>query len=273
MNSPHDLSLSIAALPVTISLGGLEQSSQRLIVERYAAFAVPERARAPRFELHIEPGPPFIPFQVGGSWQVRTTASEGRIEFESHLEKGWIDISGGEGSLVMRPEGNPENFLRVLYAWLCLENDAVLLHAAGIVREGRGYVFFGPSGSGKTTVTRLSLDNTVLSDDLVILKREGDMVRVHGVPFRGDMPEAPRTNVSAVVQGLFMLVKGVDHRLTPVPQVEAAARLTACVPFVMADPANAARVLVTCASIVERMPVRALHFRPDSEFWRVIDGG
>ncbi len=56
----------------------------------------------------------------------------------------------------MRPGGNPENYLRVIYAWRCLEQGALLVHASGVIRRGRGFVFFGPSGSGKTTSARLS---------------------------------------------------------------------------------------------------------------------
>lgn len=272
VNAREELAICIAGMPMTLGLGDLNRDDRLKIAERYSAFATSEDRPNPGVTLEIEPGPPFIPFHAGSTWQIRTSERGGRIEFESHREQGWMDRMTGEGLLVMRPEGNPENFLRVMYAWLCLESDGLLLHAAGIVREERGYVFFGPSGSGKTTITRLSLDHTVLSDDLVILRREGEAVRVYGVPFRGDMPEAPRTNVSAELDGLLLLVKDSYHHITPVSTIEAVARLASCVPFVMTGPGNAARVMDICSSIQELMPVRALHFRPDSGFWRAIDG-
>lgn len=267
------LCISIAGMRITLLLGELGSADRARIVGRYADFAVADNRRTPSLQLRAEPGPPFVPFQNGVGWQIRTVARGNRIEFESHLEAGWIDRDTGQGSLVIRPEGNPENFLRVLYAWFCLENDAILLHAAGVIREGRGYVFFGPSGSGKTTISRLSLEQSVLSDDLVILKRHDGIIRVYGVPFRGDLPEAPRANASADLDGLFMLVKDSDHRIAYVPHFEAVAHLTSCVPFVTSDRENAERVIDICAMIEERTPVRALHFRPDPGFWRVIDEG
>lgn len=268
----YELGISIAGMPVALSLGNLDEATRRQIEDRYAAFAEDQNPRMPGVKIEIEPGPPFIPFRVGSSWEIRTSKRNGRIEFESHLEKGWINQTSGEGLLVMRPEGNPENFLRVLYAWLCLEDEGILLHASGVVREGRGFVFFGPSGSGKTTVSSLSLNYTVLSDDLVILKRKGKEVRVYGVPFRGELVEAPRANLSAELSGLYVLVKDSAHHLSPVPPFEAVARLTSCVPFVMTDSANSARVMEICGSIEARVPVQALHFLPDAGFWRVIDG-
>jgi hypothetical protein len=132
-------------------------------------------------------------------------------------------------------------------------------------------VFFGPSGSGKTTTARLSSAHTILSDDLVIIKKVAHQYRVFGVPFRGDLPEAPRTNASAELRGLFAIVKDTRHFLAPLALPEAVARLAQCVPFVMAQPETARRVTDICADLAARVPVRALHFRRDDGFWEIID--
>ena len=64
-----------------------------------------------------------------------------------------------------------ENFFRVLAAYRVQELGGAILHCAGIVRDGRAYLFLGRSGAGKTTVSRLSLAAglEVLSDDLNVL--------------------------------------------------------------------------------------------------------
>jgi hypothetical protein len=271
-HSTVSLNLSIADIPVTLRLYALDEPMRARILERYAAFMTPPSSAAISIDVHVEPGPEYIPFGLSSTWQIKSSMQACRLEFESHLENGWVDFGSGRGALTLRPTGDTENFLRVLYAWQCLERDALVLHSSGIIRQGQGYVFFGPSGSGKTTLSRLSLDHTVLSDDLVIVKKCGPAFRVYGVPFRGDMPEAPRTNAVADLRGLFMLVKASEHRVTPVPAPEAVARLSACVPFVMAQPANARRVAEFCAALAAAVPVRALHFRRDAGFWSVIDG-
>ena len=201
---------------------------------------------------------------------MRTRIEGGCIRFLSHEEQGWIDRAAGQGRLVMRPGGNPENFLRVLYAWLALTHSGLLLHACGVIRDGKGYVFCGYSGAGKSTVARLSRAYTILSDDLVIVRRAQGRFYVYGVPFRGGMAEAPRTNTCAPLHGLFTLHKAAAHAVAPLTCAEAVARVATCVPFVMAQPSTAARVMAICANLAVCVAVRGLHFRPDEGFWEVI---
>jgi hypothetical protein len=221
--------------------------------------------------LRVEAGAAYIPFD-SGTWQIRTQQRGTGVTFESHLERGWFDLAAQVGALTLRPTGDPENFLRVAYAQMGLARGTLLLHAAGVIRGGRGYVFFGPSGSGKTTVSNLSMDAVVLSDDLVMLRVDGERVRLFGVPFRGELIEAPRTNAHAELRALHLLVKDSEHRVAAVPESEAIARLCACVPFVLNEPQQAARVVALCAALERRVPIAALHFRRDAGFWEVVNG-
>lgn len=265
------ITLRIADLDTTLSLAECDVATRARLAEHYAAFIAPTGNAAPIIRVRVEPGEMFTPFHPSRLWQIHSTMRDGRLEFRSHFEAGWLDWNAGQGTLIMRPQGNPENFLRVVYAWRCLDADALLLHSSGIIRSGRGYVFFGPSGSGKTTITRLAQAHTILSDDLVIIKKQGARFRVYGVPFRGDLPEAPRTNAVADAYGIFALVKDTAHRVEALPAPEAVARLSACVPFVMAQPENARRVTAICAELHAAVPVRVLHFSRDNGFWEVID--
>ncbi len=268
----NTLSIRIAEIPVRLEFDGADAIRNK-IFDHYAAFAIPADAEnAVSIRVHEQPGDEYIPLNSSPEWQIHTHASNGRIEFESYHEKGWADRVTGQGELTLRPQADLENFLRVLYAWLCLDQSGLLLHASGIISEKKGYVFFGPSGSGKTTIARLSLDRIVLSDDLVAIRKRGDKFWVYGVPFRGDFPEASRTNADAELSGIFALVKDSQHCLKPLPLPEAIARLAACVPFVMTQTANSARVLETCSALAASVPVRALHFRQDVGFWELVRG-
>jgi hypothetical protein len=265
------LTICIADFPVTLVLADCDGPTRARITDHYSDFRIPAEPTTLSVHIRVEPGPDYIPLVPGATWQIRTAARDSRIEFESHFEKGWVDRAAGQGVLVVRPHGDIENFLRVLYAWFCVDHDSLLLHSCGIIRNGRGYVFFGPSGSGKTTTATLSSAHTILSDDLVIIKQVADRYRVFGVPFRGDLPEAPRTNASAELRGLFAIIKDTRHFLAPLALPEAVARLAQCVPFVMAQPETARRVTDICADLAVRVPVRALHFRRDDGFWEIID--
>ena len=110
----------------------------------------------------------------------------------------------------------------------------------------------------------------MLSDDLVMLGWEAGRAHVFGVPFRGEMIDAPRTNASAPLWGLYSPVKAAEHALLPLAPVDALARLTAVVPFVMEQPESASQVLGVCAALLAAVPAYALHFRKDSGFWPLL---
>jgi hypothetical protein len=271
-HSTQSFSFCIAGFPMTLDLTECDESVRLRLVERYGAFAAPTLAPVFSIRVRVESGGEYIPIEVGRNWQIRTLEHDGHIDFTSYYEQGWADRTTGRGELVMRPQGDMENFLRVLFAWLCIDHDGLLIHASGVIWQDKGYVFFGPSGSGKTTLARLSLDRTVLSDDLVIVKKDKGVFRLCGVPFRGDFPEAPRNNASANLRGLFALAKDEANFVVPLSKPEAAARLAACVPFVMTEAAQTLRVMMICAELAEQIGVQMLHFRRDTGFWEVIDG-
>lgn len=277
-----DLPIEIAGLAARLCGAQLPAAACRRIQAHYAGFTLGPAARSgaiPQIDLRLADGDPFLPFD-SDAWQVRSWLEAGRVHFVSHLESGWFDLVEGRGELTLRPNGNPENYLRVIYAWRCLNAGALLVHAGGVICDGRGWAFFGPSGAGKTTAVSLSPGACVLSDDLVILKSErapaqsgSAGVRVYGTPFRGDLPETPRQNASAELAGLFALEKAAEHAVAPLAAPLALARLAACIPFVMVQPASAGRALALCGEIVRRRSPQLLRFRRDPGFWSVINGG
>lgn len=254
---------------ITVALDIAEDGKRAAVGERYREFMV--AGGEPEVTIHVEvrDGASFLPMGPG-PFIIELTKDKSCLRYRSYYEAGWLDVDGGKAFLEMAPEAEIENFLRVLYSQLCERAGGLLLHAAGVIRNNQGYVLFGPSGSGKTTATRFSLAHTVLSDDMVIVKMQGNKARVYGVPFRGDFPEAPRVNRAADLHGLFSLVKAPEHRVTTVAAPLAIAQLSACLPFLMRDSQRASRALAICRQLNESVPVRALHFRPDAGFWRVI---
>lgn len=248
-----------------------EQVAYR-IRHRYAAFLDP--AASPRFVIRLEviPGALFIQPEPG-PWIIQSSYSQDELTYCSYTERGQINLKSGAGWLEMAPTAHVENFLRVAYAWLCLQNDGLLLHAAGAIRNGQGFVFFGPSGAGKTTTSRLAARTAdVVSDDLVIIRCDQGRCVLHGVPFKGELSDAPRANQSAPLAGLYRLRQDTGHYLETMPPMQAVAELAAASPFVVREPALSSRLLELCHRIAQAIPVQRLHFRRDDGFWQVIDG-
>lgn len=241
------------------------------IRSRYRDFLSTDRTTDLSIRIKVIPEAQYIEPKPG-PWIIETTFEESSLVYQSYFERGQIDFSSGLGFLEMAPEANIENFLRAGIAWLCVKNEAVLLHSAGVIRDGIGYVFFGPSGSGKTTTSRISAKSAdVVSDDLVIIRIEAGAINLYGVPFRGEMSDAPRANQSAPLRAIFRLRQDTGHFLEHVSHVTAVADLVASSPFVVQEMSLSDQLIELCTKIVKSVPVMALHFKRDAGFWKVID--
>ncbi len=262
--------LDIAGLCTTLDIADHAMRAQ--VRERYMPFVVRDAPSAMHVTVHVVSDARFVTPRKG-PWVIETAQVEERLTYRSYYDAGWMDFARGEAQLQIAPEATLENFLRVLYAHLVLHAGGLLLHAAGVVRNDDAFVFFGPSGSGKSTSARLSFDAgyTVLSDDLVIVRRCADRYRVYGVPFRGTEHVAPLTRADAELAGLFALRQSNAHVVMPLSSAEAVTQLVRVVPFVMSVPSASAQVIAQCTDVAQRVCVGALYFRKDVEFWRKID--
>ena len=267
------LEVRIAVADVCVALRVDDVEVAERIRARYSEFLAPDTPADFVIDVAVREGAQFVPMEPG-PWVINTTFHDDVLTFESYVEKGEVNLATGRGHLVMAPTGLIENFLRVLYAWCMIQAGGLLLHSAGVVKDGRTFLFFGASGSGKTTITRLSSQYTILSDDILIVKPVNGSFQAFGVPFRGgEMQDAPRTNTRAPLAGLYRLHKASEHRLAPLSPARAAAELASCAPFVVISPDTARRVLDLCTRLTSQVPVFELYFRKDPNFWRVIDGG
>ena len=265
--------LTIADLAVRLNVAALPARRRMGLHARYGGFLHPRaQQNAPAAALAMQeiPGDDFLPWHEHTPVPVRVRLVGDRLWVRSPWECGWLDLVHGSGAVTLRPRGDPENFLRVVYAWLCLQRGGLLLHACGLRADDRGYLFAGPSGAGKSTVAMLSPSATVLSDDLVIVRQVCGRYHVYGTPFHGSASAAPRHEGSACLAGIFFLVQAPDHALVPLDRATALAQVAAATPFVTTLPAGAALTLGVCARLVSQVAPQALHFRPDPGFWEVI---
>jgi hypothetical protein len=136
-------------------------------------------------------------------------------------------------------------------------------HAAGVVVQGRGVVFFGPSGAGKTTVASTS-PYPVLSDELVAVcpANAFDLVRSG---FWGEGGASGRTDPAPLAL-LVDLAKGPAFRLTRLRPAEAAGRVLASAPVPLAPPLWS-RALAVAADLVRRVPVFRMEWTPAEPPW------
>lgn len=171
------------------------------------------------------------------------------------------------------PSGAVENYLRWVAADLVLDRGSFILHASGLERDGRAYVFFGPSGAGKTTVVQLSPGLRVLSDDLVLLTRRDGAFEAACTPFSGSLAQVAKERGSFPVARVLHLRKALEDRTEPLSAARGAGALLAACPFV----GHGERRFGTLFPLVEELArepgVAELYFRKDASFWNAVLAG
>jgi hypothetical protein len=146
------------------------------------------------------------------------------------------------------------------------------LHGCGIVdRDGSGWLFVGHSGAGKSTLARLwsGRDVTVLSDDRIVVRPDGDGVRMYGTPWHGEAGFAVAT--SAPLAGVLVLEHGLDNRVEELSAVAAVAELMAraFVPYHDAEAVGTAVDVLT--RVATSLPCCRFQFTPDDLAVRCLE--
>jgi hypothetical protein len=276
-------SLSLTVGGVCIQLSGLTPRQRSTLEERYGVFCG-ERGCDPVMKVEVTrvPRPAFLQMTGKLEYYRVETRWEGEALLACSYEwAGWLDRSRGRGGLALAQvtETDPgafdrsvENFLRVAYAHAVIPSGGFLLHSAGLVRDARAWLFFGPSGSGKTTVTSLTPEALVLSDDLTMVLRSSEGgYRACSVPFRGLFAPRPESDQSWPVAGFFRLIQDRVNRIEEARGARAVGDLVGSLPFVTERSEIAGDVIDAVAAAVSRVPVFRLHFRKENTFWRLVE--
>jgi hypothetical protein len=234
--------------------------------------AVSEKMRPPRKAQRI-PGPDGEP----GDWWVEESQGEANLWFPRislwlrvllPFVKGEVTLSGATS---MSPV-QWRNVLRVLYFFGFLESEGLLLHASGLVRQNRAYVFPGVRAAGKTTVVRHSSGMSVLSDEVVAVRPGGrNKVPVaFGTPFYGDWGR-PGEKIRAAIQGLYFPVKSTANRLEPLTPQEMLTRLLPCIFSYTVFPSRLEKLFEYGFRLVSQVPGFSFYFKPGAEMWEALD--
>jgi hypothetical protein len=154
------------------------------------------------------------------------------------------------------------------------QGRGIILHACGIAREGEGTLFVGESGTGKSTLARMWAGERgieVLSDDRIIVRKQGDQFWMYGTPWHGDAKFASPKAVR--VERILFLKHGYRNSIERVKGFSLMSRLVQCSFPTHWDSKGMAFTLETFADLASRVPCHVLSFRPDRsavEFVRQI---
>jgi len=171
-----------------------------------------------------------------------------------------------------------EQFLYQVYYTLLHNQDprplSFLIHASGVIRKGNGFAFAGRSGSGKSTIASLSSQETVLNDEIVIVRKQNGGFQVRSTPFNGFFKN--KKNSSAPLKAVFLLEHAQENCLNPLSKSDFVGKfvreIVISTPLLSTNNKNVfSEMLDFCSQLVNEVPVYQLGFRPDRSFWDCID--
>ncbi len=265
--------LNIGAISVLIYSESHEFIAQTK--ERYANFIV--SGLAPSLQLEVD----ILPVQnlktnydqTPDSPDVRREGSKSRWTIKWQGLSGEFDLRSGKGKLSCSPGPSGINsFLRFVYSLILLKEPGFLVHASSLIRSGGGYIFPGKSNAGKTTITQLSPDATLLSDDISLIKIVTGVPVAFGTPFWGALAVGGE-NVSTTITGIYFPIKDNKNYVQKLSPRQALERLLPNVVFFASDSEFSKRLFNLCYDLVTKVPAHELHFLQEPLFWRCIDAG
>lgn len=245
-------------------------------------FAQTSDPAAPDVNLELNLVPHQEDPRVPNSLILTKTVTADGFDIADGLVRGHFDPVSGQGELhvktILTNGLMTRVFEQILYqafhsAVLRTGYDACLIHSAGVVRDGLGYLFVGPSDAGKSTIASLSLDATVLNDEMNLVEFGSDSPRIVTSPFNGHFTD--KSPGEAPLTAIILPDKGLEHRIEPVGSGFAAAAIATQVappvPLETGATAGTNTAMLDVASrLVGLVPVKRLVFLPDAGFWPVV---
>lgn len=150
---------------------------------------------------------------------------------------------------------------QVILSFFLADNMGGIIHSSGWLHDGRALLFPGVSGAGKSTIARLikgATGDTFLSDDRVVLSKQGSKIMASGTPWAGE--EGDALNMSAPLQGLFFIEKGTANYIKPLSPIESIRRLMPVLTVPWYDEVRVIRMMDFCDHLLKSVPVFSLTF-------------
>ncbi len=267
MSGAAALGIAIAGVGFAVHLPGADW--RPVLAERYAAFLAEPGAAAWRVVVRHEPGL--------GIADAQWIDHDGAVTaYRTYAHAGRFDLARREAEFSTPSPARAGPGLDRALAYICMQalprmGAGLLLHAAGVVREGMGAAFTGASGAGKTTVAGLAAGRgDVLCDENVVVGLGPRGPELWSTPFWGGSTPAGlvhRVNRRVPLAAIYVLEHAAGFHLARLAPAAAIMALLTTEKVATERPESAAAWLATAARLIAAAPVYRLGFRPTAELW------
>jgi hypothetical protein len=144
------------------------------------------------------------------------------------------------------------------------QGKGAIIHACGIERKGKGILFVGESGAGKSTLANMWAQEAgvdLLSDDRIIVRKNGERFWMYGTPWHGDAAFASPQGVP--VERMLFLRQGGVNSTKKIKGVDAVSRLITCSFLPHWDSQGMAFSMDLFTDLAAHIPCSEFTFKPD----------
>jgi len=228
-----------------------------------------------RLEHHIASPPDLVfdkdPFYTH-NWRLASAGDKKVLIVGPMPKKGKPDnlviFSNDYTSGVMYQKRVSELFRRFIDQFLVINllsrSMGFLLHASGVVWEGKGICFAGPSGSGKSTLLDLFKGEVpgdcLMNDDRLALRCAGNRWRVFGTPWYGESRVS--SSGSADLRALFFIRHSKHNYVRRMAASQICPRLMVLGLMPVWDPEATSGVLASFQNLIQNIPAFEFGFAP-----------
>lgn len=154
---------------------------------------------------------------------------------------------------------------QALLARLLADRRGCIIHSAGVILDGQGWLFIGHSEAGKTTTTRLlEKEAEILCDDRNIVRLLPDGYRLFGTWCHGDSPIVS-PNSAPLRAALFLKQSKENHLIKLSSRKEILRRILACSIRGFVDTGWLNHTLDFAEAISHDIPCFELHFNKKAD--------
>jgi hypothetical protein len=250
-------------------------------------YEVPDRDVLERFTTER---PADVVVHVGGDPGTRRGVAAGlrpvtsvdhaarTIDFEVYSWAARLDLDRRVVDVAMardQARAFPHVLAVVVQVYTAYLQRGLLLHASAVVRDGRAVVFAARSETGKTTVARISRDLgcPVITEEMACVVGLQDLAgpTVRVLPLREKEDLLVKEPLEAQLGAVYWLAQATGTRIESLSLPEQVKHVAMATAIGVRDTLLMEPALDAAAALVDRVPLKLLHFERSPRLWDVVD--
>lgn len=155
-------------------------------------------------------------------------------------------------------------FDQLIIIYSLLKNFGLMLHAAGVKIDGRGFLFPGISETGKSTIAKSCMKfgiSSWLSDERIIVRKSYDGFDIFGTPWSSAANVSLNTQVP--LAGIFVIKHGTEPEIKKISSKETIAKILPTASILWHDEVSTEIALKLVEEIIKKVPVFEFSYKPN----------